>query len=101
MKLQKGKNLNFLIAAIFTLILALFVIFSMHGIIKVYKLKNEETKVDKQIASLKKSNEKISSKIYQLKHNKQYIAELAREELGMIKKGEIVFKFINNKKEKK
>lgn len=98
MKLQKGKNLNFLLAAIFTLIIALFVIFSMHGIIKVYKLKNEEVKLNKQIASLKKSDEKISLKIYQLKHNKQYIAELAREELGMIKKKEIVFKFINNKK---
>ncbi len=88
-----------MLVVIFVAALSLFIIFSRHGIVRVYKLKAERTKLSKQIISLRKRNKKISRNIYELKHNKQYIAELARKKLDLIKKGEIVFKFINNKKQ--
>ena len=96
MKLSKGKNLNitFTGAAVFVVIVALFVIFSLRGMINIYRLRTEQQKIKKDIGQIKKGNKKIEAQIDELANNKQYIAEMAREKLNMIKKGEIVFKFI-------
>ncbi len=100
MKSQKGKKLKFFIPAVFVILISLIVIFSIEGIVKVYKLKAAKIKLADNLISLKKDNTKIRRQIYDLKHNKQYISELARQELGMIKKGEIVFKFFGADKNK-
>ncbi len=102
MKSQKEKKLKFFIPAAFVFLISLIVIFSIGGVIKVYRLKAAKSKLINKLTYLKKSNAKIKRQIYDLKHNKQYISELARQELGMIKKGEIVFKFfgVNNNKKK-
>ncbi len=95
MKSQKEKKLKFFIPAAFAVLISLIVIFSIEGIVKVYKLKAAKSKLADNLVYLKKDNAKIKRQIYDLKHNKQYISELARQELGMIKRGEIVFKFFN------
>ena len=99
MKSSKGKNLNITFAggAVFALIVALFVIFSLRGMVNIYRLRMEQQRLKEEIVSIGKNNKKIEAQIYQLSRNKQYIAEMAREKLNMIKKGEIVFKFIGGK----
>lgn len=101
MKSKKGKNLSILPVAgsIFVLLLILFVIYSFKGIVRVHKLMGEEHKLMQKISSIKKRNRAIGVQIYKLSNNKQYIASLAREKLYMIKKGEIVFRFIHKKKD--
>jgi cell division protein FtsB len=101
MKFQKEKKLKFFIPAVFAILILLIAVFSVEGVIKVYKLKAAKSKLADKLIYLKKDNAKIRRQIYDLKHNKQYISELARQELGMIKKGEIVFKFFNSNKNKK
>ena len=100
MKSQKEKKLKFFIPAVFAILISLIVVFSIEGIIKVYKLKAAKSKLADNLIYLKKDNAKIRRQIYDLKHNKQYISELARQELGMIKRGEIVFKFFSADKSK-
>ncbi|MCL4542453.1 MAG: septum formation initiator family protein [Deltaproteobacteria bacterium] len=100
MKSNKGKSLNtiFILAFVLASLLALFMIYSLKGIVKVYNLRGEEQKLKQEIVLIKKRNHAIDKQIYELSHNKQYIANLAREKLNMIKKGEIVVKFIHKKK---
>ena len=103
MKSNKGKNLNikFGLGAFFVFLFALITLFSIKGVVKVYRLRSEQQGLRKEIAGIKKSNRKISGQIYELNYNKQYIANIAREKLNMIKPGEIVFKFIGKNKNKK
>ena len=103
MKSNKGKKLNikFSLTSAFVFLLALIVFFSLKGVVKVYKLRSKQQLVNNEIAAIKKSNKKISDQIYELANNKQYISNLAREKLNMIKPGEIVFKFIGKNKDKK
>ncbi len=100
MKSSKGKSLNTILVtgSLFAFLLALFIIYSLKGIVSVYRLRGEEQKLKQEIALIKKRNHVIDKQIYELSNNKQYIANLAREKLNMIKKGEIVFKFIHKKK---
>jgi len=105
MKSNKGKNLNirikFGLVGFFVFLFVLITLFSFKGVVKVYRLRSEQQALKKEIARIKKSNKKISNQIYELTYNKQYIANIAREKLNMIKPGEIVFKFIGKNKKKK
>lgn len=92
------KKLNIALAALgfFGTIAALLLIFSMRGMYEIYRLKAEQQRLSGDIAVIKKENKKTENQIYELSNNKQYIAEMAREKLNMIKNGEIVFKFFGN-----
>ncbi len=104
MKSNKGKkhNIKFKYAPfiIFLTVFILIVVFSVKGVIRVYRLRSEQLTVRKNIAEIKKKNDKIENQIRKLTYNKQYIAYIAREKLNMIKPGEIVFKFIGKKHKK-
>ncbi len=103
MKSNTVKNLNVKLAAavLFALLLASFVIFSLKGMVKIYRLRSERQGLTADISTIKKSNKKIERQIYELTYDKQYVANIAREKLNMIKKGEIVFKFVGKDKKNK
>lgn len=102
MKSKKEKKPNikfkFTIGIVFVFLFVLILSFSLKGMVNVFRLRAEQEKLVKNIASIKKSNKKITRQIYELKYNKQFIASLAREKLNMIRPGEIVFKFIGKNK---
>ncbi len=98
---EKSLDIKFIVGAVFVFLFALIIFFSLRGMVKVYRLRSEQQSLNKNIAEIKKSNKKINNEIYELTYNKQYIANLAREKLNMIKSGEIVFKFIGKNKNKK
>ncbi|MHB1662065.1 MAG: FtsB family cell division protein [bacterium] len=98
---EKRPDIKFTAGAIFVFLFASIIFFSLKGMVKVYRLRSEQRKLNEDITSIKKNNKKISRQIYELNYNKQYIANLAREKLNMIKPGEIVFKFIGKGKKDK
>ncbi|MGH7885172.1 MAG: FtsB family cell division protein [Thermodesulfobacteriota bacterium] len=62
---------------------------------KLYFLKNENAKIEKKIEELESQNNAYVHKINELKENEKYIEKVLREELGMIKEGEKIYKFEN------
>ncbi len=50
---------------------------------------------------MEEENRKLREEVRRLQHEKRYIEEIARKELGMVKEGEIIyqFDFPNEKKE--
>ncbi len=97
---EKKHNIKYIPFIIFSAIFILIVVFSVKGVIRVYRLRSEQLAVRKNIAEIKKKNDKIENQIRKLTYNKQYIAYIAREKLNMIRPGEIVFKFIGKKHKK-
>ena len=78
-----------------TLLIIFF--FGDHGILQLYKLKRERTKVQNHIALLRKEREKLKSEKTRLENDLDYIEKLARERFRMAKPDEKVFKVIPNK----
>ena len=78
---EKSLNIKFTLGAVFVFLFALIIFFSLKGVVKVYRLRAEQQGLNKDIAGIQKSNKKISDQIYELTYNKQYIANLARENL--------------------
>ena len=84
-----------LIGAIF-----LVIIFFLgdHGLYQLYTLKKERAQIQNQINILRKEKIELENEKIRLQSDYKYIEELAREKYRMAKKGEKVFKVIDQKK---
>ena len=84
-----------LIGAIF-----LVIIFFLgdHGIYQLYTLKKERAQIQNQINILRKEKIELENEKIRLQSDYKYIEELAREKYRMAKKGEKVFKVIEQEK---
>ena len=61
---------------------------------QIYHLKEEREKVMITTGHLREENRKLAQQIERMKKNKkEEVERIAREELGLVKKGEIVYKF--------
>jgi cell division protein FtsB len=79
---------------------AYFVLAGNAGLVHLVKAKLKKTSLEKQIEILEESNKKAACDIKALKSDLKSVERLAREELGLIKKGEVVYKFIIKKEDK-
>jgi len=70
--------------------------FGERGIMNVIALKKELSEIENYKQSLKIENKKLDEYNYFLKNDKKFIENIAREELGLMKTGEMVYFFENN-----
>ena len=71
------------------------------GLIRFIELKIEKNRLQNEIEQLIEENKKVREEIKALRTDKKFIERIAREELGLVKKGEIVYKFITVKEKEK
>jgi cell division protein FtsB len=90
----KGYNKRVVVTILLlVLVMIFFTFFGDKGLLQVHRLRRELKEIEKVNMELRQENEKLRGEIDNLKTNKKYIEELARRELGLVKKGEIVYQF--------
>jgi cell division protein FtsB len=89
--LIQKKYLLFL--SVFISGMLLFAIFGSRGLIQIYKLKEERNRIQMSNARLQEENRRLAEQIGRLRNNKEEVEKVAREELGLVRKGEIVYQF--------
>jgi cell division protein FtsB len=72
--------------------LQVFIMFSDSGLADLFKLKSEKDRLLQENARLKRDNLTMYRMIERLKNDPEYIESIARKELGMIQKGEVILK---------
>ena len=87
--------ISFCILILFSMLL--FILFSDKGLSDLFKLKSERDRLMNQNVQLKKENDTLYRTIERLRNDPEYIESVARKELGMIKKDEVILKPKNNK----
>jgi cell division protein FtsB len=73
--------------------MVLFSVFGGRGLLQIYHLKEERDRVHLTNARLREENQKLSHQIRRLRHQKEEVEKIAREELGLVKKGEVIYQF--------
>ncbi len=68
------------------------------GYLAVIVNKERVSELKKEISEIKTKNKKLRSEIRSLRSDERAIEEIAREDLGLVKKGEVVYEFIPSKK---
>ena len=80
---------------LFLATLMIVFVFGDHGLLQLYKLKRERSKIQNHISELRKDREGLIKEKVRLESDLKYIEKLAREKYKMAKPGEKVFKVID------
>ena len=88
---RPGRGLKLFLALIFAI--ALFAVFGDRGLIDLWRLKGQRDGIVLTNKGLEAENRDLEKKIALLKSDRRYIGEIARTELGMIGRNEVIYRF--------
>jgi cell division protein FtsB len=75
-------------------ILALLSLFGRKGAFRLHQVRLQKTTIQEDIRDLKDEEKRLEKAIYALRTDPKTIEKLAREELHLLKQGEVVYQFI-------
>ena len=76
-------------------LLALITVVGERGVLHLWRLRGEKNRLDEQNFQLHKENEALRQRVYRIRNDNAYLEKLAREELNLVRPGEIVYRFSN------
>lgn len=93
MKLHLSPHWPLYLLSSLILLLALVTIVGDRGAVHLWRLLGEKNRIDEQNYRMQRNNEALRQRIARVKQNNHYLETLAREELNMVRPGEIVYRF--------
>ncbi|MGZ8423723.1 MAG: FtsB family cell division protein [Candidatus Binatia bacterium] len=75
------------------LLLSLVTIVGERGALHLWRLAGEKSRIDEQNSRMQRDNELLRQKVFRVRHDNHYLEKLAREELNMARRGEVVYRF--------
>ena len=85
------RNMSWFLAAGFALLL-LQDVFGTHGVVAMRRAQKEAISVQKEIDLINQENQQLQDRVQSLKNDPQAIEHIAREEMGLARPGEYIFK---------
>jgi|SRR5580658_5175472 cell division protein FtsB len=85
------RNTSWFLAAAFSLLL-LQDVFGTHGVVAMRRAQKEAASVQKEIDLVNQENQQLQDRVQSLKNDPQAIEHIAREEMGLARPGEFIFK---------
>ncbi len=78
---------------LFLFLMGFLIVFGNNGLVDNYVMKEKLKILKEENAQVVKENNELKKEISLLRDNAQYVEMAARKELGMVKKGDIVYRF--------
>jgi cell division protein FtsB len=79
--------------ALLIILLSLYTMTGEWGVIHLWRLGEEQAKLDEQNYRLQKENDALRQRIFRLRNDNSYLEKLAREELNLVRPGEVIYRF--------
>jgi cell division protein FtsB len=76
------------------LVLVYFYLFGDYGVQRIRKQKQEIAELERTVEQLRQQQQELKETIELLKTDPEYIEKIAREEYGLVKQGEIIYKVV-------
>ncbi|MFA6009238.1 MAG: septum formation initiator family protein [Desulfobacteraceae bacterium] len=96
---ETAKRAALPVVSVILILFLLLIVFARNGILDLSKKKAELQESVAKNDELKEENKILYREVNRLKNDEEYIEQVARKELGMIKKNEIIVKFHSDKDE--
>ncbi|MBN2538985.1 MAG: septum formation initiator family protein [Deltaproteobacteria bacterium] len=77
------------------IIMSLYILFGNRGFTDYRMLKEKQAALEETNACIAAENDELKRKILLLKTDPRHVEIVARRELGMVKKGDVVYQFID------
>jgi cell division protein FtsB len=88
------RHVLYLLAGLI-LMLIMFTIIGERGAVHLWRLRGEKSRIDEQNYRLQKENEFLRQRVSRIRQDNHYLEKLAREELNMVRPGEVIYRFPN------
>ena len=82
------------------LLLAVVTVLGERGAIHLWRLRGEKIRIDEQNYRLQKENEALRQRGSRIRNDNHYLEKLAREELNLVRPGEVIYRFPKSKSDK-
>lgn len=89
MKIREKKVIQGLIL-LSILVVAILSLFGDKGLLQYYQLKQQQSRLEQEIETLRQERKEWINKVHALKNNRKYMETVARQELGMVHNTEIM-----------
>ena len=93
MKEERSYNRYALIGLVIVIGLGLVIVLARHGLVDLVRLSAQVGQLERENNDLKQRNKRLMNEITLLRKNPRAIEEAAREELGLAKPNELVYRF--------
>ena len=90
---QKKGLVACLVLLGFTLLVFLASVFGEQGVLKVRQMNVERTNLERQVAELERETDRLKEQVQEMQSNTYPYESAARERLGMVHPGEVVYDF--------
>jgi cell division protein FtsB len=91
---HEKKKWDLLLWPLLILLSVLFIIWAPNGLLHLRQLDLENQELIHKNVLLEKENYLLYDEISRLRHDPGAIEQLARQELGLVKEGELIFQFV-------
>ena len=79
---------------VFIFVMSMLITFGKRGLVDNYAMKERLMALKKSSQDISLENKELSRKVTLLSGNLQYVEMLARNELGMVRKGDLVYRYM-------
>ncbi len=86
-------RLRLKVAGLLLLALAVASLVGNRGLVQVYHMHQTRAALEREIAEIKATNATLAEEVHALRSDPSRIEAIAREELGLVKPGELVYQF--------
>jgi cell division protein FtsB len=97
MTFRLQKRMYFIPAGCLAFIL-FFTVFGDKGLLRIYELKQDKSRIDARLIDTKNENEKLKREILALKSDRRYLESIARKDFGLVRGNEVIYQFQQEKK---
>jgi cell division protein FtsB len=75
-----------------------FTVFGDKGLLRIYELRHDKSRIDTRLTDTKTENEKLKLEIVALKTDRRYLESIARKDFGLVRSNEVIYQFPQVKK---
>jgi len=86
-------TLVLMVSSLFLLAMMAFTVWGNRGLLAMSRMQHELERLVREIEIVEQKNTTLSREVQRLRSDLGYIEKIAREELGLVRPGEIVFDF--------
>jgi cell division protein FtsB len=79
---------------VFIFVMSMLIIFGKRGLVDNYAMKERLMALKKGNQDISLENNELSKKVILLRGDLQYLEMLARNELGMVRKGDLIYRYM-------
>ena len=69
------------------------ILFGSRGVLRLHALTTDEAAIKQRIGALLEENQRLRTQLHALRTDDRYLERLAREQLGFVRPGEVVYRF--------